>query len=118
MQHFKGNKFSEINGYCQNHSVLAQNLKSLLGVFDLGYINKLFSKSKLRGVDAKDIFPVLFLIRFLDFNNVSQFMGSGLACRQAGSPRNYPAKKTSFTISLKTHGSIGAGSFCCSANRP
>lgn len=79
MQQTKDNKLSEINNYCKTYSIITENLKSLLGVFDLRYINTLFSRSKVRGVDGKNIFPILFLIRFLDFENVSQLMHSGLS---------------------------------------
>lgn len=82
-QQIKGNKFLEINGYCRTYSIITENLKSLLGVFDLRYINDLFSKSKVRGVDEKNIFPILFLIRFLDFDNVLQLMRSGLSKKLA-----------------------------------
>src|SRR5699024_10080340 len=40
---------------------------------------KFFSSAKIRGIDGREIFPVLFLIRFLDFDNGRQLMRSGLS---------------------------------------
>lgn len=70
---------SEINSYCQNSSTLVTTFNQLLGLFDLRYINKLLSDTKKRGVQGSKIFRTLFVLRFLDFDNIFQLMQSGLS---------------------------------------
>lgn len=79
MQPRKDSSFSEINRYCKNERELVTIFKQLLNVFDLRYINSLFSKVKKQGVDGKVLFQTLFVIRFLNFSNVNQLMQSGIA---------------------------------------
>lgn len=78
MQQNKGKKnISEIQTYCSNSSKLVLTFKDLLGVFNLSYINSLFSKSKTKGVDGKQIFQILFSLSFLDLKNIEQLRLSG-----------------------------------------
>ncbi|MFA7615536.1 MAG: hypothetical protein WCY16_03025 [Weeksellaceae bacterium] len=70
---------SEINRYFDDSTSLVGIFTKLLCEFDLRYINKLFSASKVRGTDGKHIFQTLFLLRFLDFGNINQFMLSGVS---------------------------------------
>ena len=80
MQHNKDKKFlSEISDYCKNTPLLLKVFSNLLGQFDLRYINKLFSDTKIRGVKGSEIFQTLFGLRFLDFNNIHQLMQSGIS---------------------------------------
>lgn len=71
--------FSEIDEYCKNDSYLLDTSNKLLNGFDLRYIDSFFSKLKKQGVDAKIVFRSLFLLRFINFDNVHQLMLSGLS---------------------------------------
>ncbi len=80
MQRNKNTKsLSEINSYCQNPLVMVGIFNRLMGGFDLRYINKIFSDAKKRGIDGGKIFQILFVFRFLDFDNVAQLMQSGIS---------------------------------------
>lgn len=80
MQHCKGKKtFSEIHDYCNNDSNLVNTFNTLLQGFDLRYINSIFSTVKKQGVNASDVFWSLFLLRFINFDNVHQLMRSGIS---------------------------------------
>lgn len=80
MQHCKTNKtFSEIDEYCKNDGYLINTFTFLLRGFDLRYINSIFSKVKKQGIDASDVFRTLFLLRFIDSDNVHQMMQSGIS---------------------------------------
>lgn len=80
MQRNKNTKsLSEINSYCQNPLVMVGIFNRLMGRFDLRYINKIFSDAKKRGIDGGKIFQILFVFRFLDFDNVAQLMQSGIS---------------------------------------
>lgn len=71
--------FWEIDSYCENPSSLLNAFDQLLDLFDFRYINKLLSGAKKRGVQGSKIFQTLFVLRFLDFNNIFQLMQSGLS---------------------------------------
>jgi len=78
MQQVKGIKtIQETEEYCSNSTLLTKMFKSLLKEFNLSYINSILSKSKLKGIDGKLIFQQLFLLKFIDFKNISQLMASG-----------------------------------------
>ena len=78
MQHNKTKKnLSEIKNYCEDSTKLLLIFKELLDVLNLTYINKLFSKSKQKGIDAKNVFQILFSLRFLDLKNIQQLTISG-----------------------------------------
>lgn len=80
MQQSKSTKqFTEIAAYCENESSLPVLFSELIKWFDLTYINKVLSKTKRRGFDAKSVFQTLFTLRFLDFDNVYQFMQAGIS---------------------------------------
>jgi len=80
MQHSKSTKqFTEIADYCQEESALPNLFSSLIKWLDLSYINKLLSKTKKRGFESKNIFQVLFTMRFLNFDNIHQLMGAGIS---------------------------------------
>lgn len=80
MQQSKGTKtIQETAEYCSNSMLLTKMFQILLTEFNLSYINSILSKSKLKGVDGKLIFQKLFLLRFIDFKNISQLMSSGYA---------------------------------------
>lgn len=80
MQRNKGNNsLSEISSYFEDFSLLADIFRKLLGGFDLRYINSLFSQSKKRGVEGKGVFQTLFLLQFLDFDNIHQLILSGIS---------------------------------------
>lgn len=73
--------FSEVAPYCKDSTAITRIFSGLLGCFDLRYINSLLSSSKGQGVDAGNVFQVLFTLPFLDFDNVNQLMRSG--CQEA-----------------------------------
>ena len=78
MQHDKDSKsISEITKYCENSTKMARVFEELLKNFNLSYINSLFSKTKTKGIDSKNIFQILFTLRFLDLKNVRQLLLSG-----------------------------------------
>src|SRR5680860_1057669 len=78
MQHDKDSKsISEITKYCENSTKMTRTFEELLKNFNLSYINSLFSKTKTKGIDSKNIFQILFTLRFLDLKNVRQLLLSG-----------------------------------------
>lgn len=80
MQHNKVTKnISEITNYCGDSTRLVNTFEGVLKNFNLTYINSLFSKTKSKGIDAKNIFQILFVLRFLDVKNIRQLMISGLS---------------------------------------
>lgn len=80
MQQSKSNKtFTEINDYCKNDSRLVHIFNNLLQDFDLRYINSLFSSVKKQGINASNVFRSLFLMRFINFDNIHQLMQSGIS---------------------------------------
>lgn len=80
MQQSKSTKqFTEIAAYCENETSLPRLFSDLMKWFDLSYINRILSKTKKRGFDAKKVFQVLFTMRFLDFDNVHQLMQAGIS---------------------------------------
>lgn len=84
MQQSKSTKqFTEIATYCENETYLPRLFFDLMKGFDLSYINRILSKTKKRGFDAKKIFQVLFTMRFLDFDNVYQLMQAGISSELA-----------------------------------
>jgi hypothetical protein len=56
---------------------MIRTFEELLKNFNLSYINSLFSKTKTKGIDSKNIFQILFTLRFLDLKNVRQLLLSG-----------------------------------------
>lgn len=70
---------SEIKGYCENTHLLPLIFGRILSEFNLTYIERHFAKLKARGVNGREIFRLLFVIRFLDFKNVHQLMSSGIS---------------------------------------
>lgn len=80
MQHHKTkNNLSEIEDYCKNTSSILIIFSQLIGQFDLRYINHLFSGVKKRGITGFEVFRTLFVLRFLDFDNVRQLIISGVS---------------------------------------
>lgn len=80
MQQSKSTKqFTEIAAYCENETSLPGLFSDLMKGFDLSYINRILSKTKKRGFDAKKVFQILFTMRFLDFDNVHQLMQAGIS---------------------------------------
>ena len=80
MQQSKNKKtFTEISDYCKNDGRLVNIFNNLLQDFDLRYINSLFSAVKKQGVNASDVFRSLFLLKFINFDNVHQLMQSGIS---------------------------------------
>lgn len=80
MQQSKSTKqFTEIASYCENESSLPTLFSELTKWFDLGYINRILSKSKKRGFKAKNVFQILFTMRFINFDNVHQLMQAGIS---------------------------------------
>lgn len=78
MQHDKDSKsISEITKYCENSTKMTRIFEELLKNFNLSYINSLFSKTKTKGIDSKNIFKILFTLRFLDLKNIRQLLLSG-----------------------------------------
>jgi|SRR5680860_638122 len=71
--------FSEITNYCKNSSILLNTFSHLLNEINLNYIHALFNKTKSQGIEGKHIFKTLFVLRFLDFNNIHQVMQSGVS---------------------------------------
>lgn len=71
--------FSEINEYCKSDRYLLDTFNKLLSGFDFRYIDSLFSQLKKQGVDASAVFRSLFLLRFINFDNVHQLMLSGIS---------------------------------------
>jgi hypothetical protein len=69
----------ETQEYCSDSTLLTKMFKVLLSEFNLSYINSILSKSKLKGIDGKVVFQQLFLLKFIDFKNISQLMASGYA---------------------------------------
>ena len=78
MQHNKYKKnLSEITNYCSESTELTKTFGKLLKGFKFSYINSLLKKVKVKGVEPKNIFQILLVIRFLDFSNIQQLMLSG-----------------------------------------
>ena len=78
MQQFKGIKtIQETEEFCHDSTLLTKMFQILLKEFNLSHINSILSKSKLKGLEGKFIFQKLFLLRFIDFKNISQLMASG-----------------------------------------
>lgn len=70
---------TEINDYCKNDSRLVHIFNNLLQDYDLRYINSLFSSVKNQGINASNVFRSLFLMRFINFDNIHQLMQSGIS---------------------------------------
>jgi len=77
MQPNKSKKnLSDVSKYCQNKDILSKMFLELLNGMKLSYINSILRSCKSRGVDSVKIFQVLFVFRFLDFENINQIFRS------------------------------------------
>lgn len=80
MQQYKyKNKISETNKYFKNSSTLLSVFSSLLKEFNLKKINKSLSLSKSTGVNSKNIFEILFVLPFINVNNINTLMNLGFS---------------------------------------
>jgi len=77
MQPNKSKKnLSDVSKYCQDKDILSKIFLELLSGLKLSYINSIFRSCKSKGVDSFKIFQVLFVLRYLDFDNIHQFYRS------------------------------------------
>jgi hypothetical protein len=78
MQQSKGIKtIQETAEYFDKPTLLTKMFQTLLMVFKLFYMNYILSKS--RNIDGTLIFQKLFLLKFVNFKNISQLISSGFA---------------------------------------
>ena len=80
MQHNKyKNKISDTSQFFKNSSTFLSVFSTMLKEFNLKKINSILSSSKNKGVDCKNIFQILFVLQFVNIDNIKSLMNSGIS---------------------------------------